>query len=272
MAWSCLEHSEIERFKQLLQDGMALTCDMLTTMMFFGYSDDAIKSILKTANKYDSTVVKWMQHYFTVDELVEVLPHYQDDLPSDWPSNEDCARLKLWKALSKRKCYNVIAKFAPEIAEQKGAYRALIRVDFAKYAPICLKNEWLPYIMSAKDGWKYLIDNGKAGWVLKARCNLFPWNEAIAYCMQKGLDNELYAAECYDALLSHGRTEVFVKNHSGYSGFLSQYPELVDWEYLWENNQLSHDYLIEQALKNRNTPNNHEFLKRHTGIRQILFG
>lgn len=275
IAWYCLEHSEIERFKQLLADEMPLTVFMLTAMVFFDYSDDRIKDILKLAKKYEQDVLKWMRSYFPVDELAEVLPNYQDQLPADWPNNEDCVRFKLWETLRKRRQNLLIAQNAPEVAEEMRLYSDLVQIDFAKYAPICLKNGWFGPILAGQEGWKYLIDNGQADFVLAKGdlSGLLPRKEIVDYCLQKGLFDELFKAKCYDELLAHDALDVFVNNHSFYGKFLTGHPDKVKWEELWEccSNDISRECLIEQAWKNKKEPACYEFLMSHTGLfKQIL--
>ncbi len=110
MAWYCIENSEVGHLKQLLRDGMPLNAFMLTAMVFFGHRDALIKEILQETSTFDDDVIQWMRGYFEVDELAEVLPRYQKKLPKDWPSNEDCARLKLWTTLCLRREFYSVAR------------------------------------------------------------------------------------------------------------------------------------------------------------------
>ncbi len=281
LAWYCLEHHEIGRFRQLVQSKMPLTADMLTTMAFFDYSDDAIKEVLTLVTKYTPPVIQWMQSYFTVAELADVLPHYQDKLPNDWPTDEECAQLKLWETLCQRHKFDLVAQNAPEFLEKDNwmdypeACIALLRRDFAKYAPLMLQQKRPGVLLYSEDGWKYVIDNGMALWLLSLgdACGLLPKNEIIDYCLQKGLDEELYHEICYDKLLENKRFEVFVKHHSLYHGFLTGYPEKVDWEGLWkyyEGDAVKQKQIIKAAKFNKNMPKCYEFLTAHLNLWGLL--
>jgi hypothetical protein len=281
LAWYCLEHHEIGRFKRLVQSKMPLTADMLTTMAFFDYSADAIKEVLALVTKYTPPVIQWMRAYFTVEELADVLPHCQDNLPNDWPTDEECVQLKLWETLYQRRKFDLVAQNAPEFLEKDNrmAYSdvciALLRRYFAKYAPLMLQQKRPGVLLYSEDGWKYLVDNGMAPWLLKlgAACGLLPKDEIIDYCLQKGLVEELYREACFDKLLENKRFEVFVKNHSLYWGFLTGYPEEVNWEDLWDyykDDEAKHEQIIKAAKFNRTVPNCYEFLTEHLNLWGLL--
>ncbi|MBR1825562.1 MAG: hypothetical protein IJ770_03140 [Alphaproteobacteria bacterium] len=271
IAWFCIENSEIGRLKQLLRDGMPLSAFMLTSMVFFGYSDAVIKEVLLLAEVYDSDdVPRWIQGYFEDADLAAILPEFQDGLPSDWPSDEDCVRFELWQVLKNRKRFDLIAQNAPQIAEEMELYPSLLKVDFAKYAPFCLAKKWYFDIVQHQDGWKYLIDQGLADWVLErgSFCGLLPRAEIEEYCLQKGLIDELYNSRRYNILLEHQQFDVFVKNHSFHPKFLTEYPDKVDWEDLWTHcsDKENQKYLKEQAFKNRHISQCSEFLLAHSGL------
>lgn len=277
MVWYCLEHSEIGRFKQLVQSNMPLTADMLTAMAFFGYSDSLIKEMLTLTTKYTPSVIEWMKNYFPVDELAEVLPHYQNQLPEDWPSNEDCVRFKLWETLCERKQFDTVAQNAPEFLEADKwllvykARVALITTDFDKYAPLFLQKGAYGSIIAVEDGWKYLIDHGKLQWLVLNNFfgDLLPKDEVIDYALQQGFAEELYKAKLYPELLARRQFDVFVNNHSFSKDFLTEYPEEADWEDLWKHcdgNKESQNYLKAQAWKNKNVPKCYEFLAAHVGF------
>lgn len=277
MAWYCLERHEIGRFKQLIQSNMPLTADMLTTMAFFDYSKAAIKEVLTLITKYTPSVIQWMKGYFTVEELADVLPHYQDQLPNDWPADEECVQLKLWEALCQRHNFDLVAQHAPEFLEQdkwmalSDVCVALLKHNFAKYAPLMLEQKRFSCLLALSDGWKYLIDNGMAIQILEMKdaCGLLPQDEIIDYCLQKGLYEELYLAGCDDKLLENKKFDLFVKHHSLYNKFLTEYPEEVDWEDLWKYYKYdkydakSRKYLLEKAKLNKTVPKCYEFLAAH---------
>ena len=278
MVWYCLEHNEIGRFMQLVRSNMPLTTDMLTAMVFFDYSDDRIKKVLTQFTKYTPPVVQWIRNYFPVDELAEVLPHFQDNLPEDWPSNKDCVRFKLWETLCNRKQFDAVAQNAPEFLEADRwllysypARVALIKTDFAKYAPLFMQKGAYGSIVAVEGGWKYLVDHGQLQWLMSNDFfgDLLPKDEVIDYALQQGLVEDLYKAKLYPELLARRQFEVFVKNHSFNKDFLTGYPEEVDWEDLWEHcegNKESQNYLIEKARKNKTVPKCYDFLIAHTKI------
>ena len=282
MVWYCLEHNEIGRFMQLVRSNMPLTTDMLTAMVFFDYSDAKIKEILTLFTKYTPPVIQWIRNYFPVDELAEVLPHFQENLPEDWPSNEDCVRFKLWETLCIRKQFDAVAQNAPEFLESEQwlsnykARVALIKTDFDKYAPLFMQKGAYGSIVAIEGGWKYLIDHGQLQWLVSNNFfgSLLPKDEIIDYALQQGFAEELYKAKCYDELLAHDVFDVFVKNRSFYSKFLTEHPDKVDWEDLWKQcngNKENQNYLKQQAYKNKNVPKCYEFLMAHTGIVKQIF-
>lgn len=275
LVWYCLEHSEIEKFKQLLRDDMPLNAFMLTSMVFLDYTDDVIKEVLKSAVNLKDNVFTWLKNHFEATELSDVLPLYEQLLPKDYPSNDECVELKLWKALYNRGEYGLVARNAPQILEQRGGYWAdiaLLNANFEKYAPQCLERERYNSIIAVKEGWKYLIDHGQAQWVLQKAGSSFkellPYQECVDYCLQKELYEDLYAAKCYDALLEHQKFEIFVKHHSSNPKFLTEHPDKVDWDDLWEqtDDKLHHKYLKEKAFCNRNVSQCNEFLWKHAGL------
>lgn len=274
MVWNCLKKEDLPYFKRLLLDGLPLDAFMLNSMVFFEYKEADIKEVLRIATKSEKDVVQWMKGNFTIDELADILPLYQERLPDDYPTDKDCVRLKLWKTLHKRRCDDLIAKHAPEVAEEMRLYDSLLKTNFAKYAPICLKERWIRTLMSVPEGKKFLIDNGKVDVVLSMYGSAAN-PDVLNYCLQKGLFEEVYAVAkrydrpaYYDALLEHGEFAVFVKDHSLYAKFLNKYPDKVDWEVLWKekNTFLQHQHLKMHARRNKKVPQCREFLWKHSGI------
>ena len=280
LAWHCLKNHDMSAFESMLDSEMPLTSFMLTAMLCLSYDKEVIKGVLKKAKIVEPNVIPWMQNCFELEELTDILPEYDELLPKGYPSDEDCVRLKLWKALLKRQSYNVLAQNAPEVLEKhismsSSARLALLKADFAKYADIILKNGYYCSILQIKDGWKYLIDHGKAVWVLQHELQDFAIEkeEIAKYCLEKGLLQELYDAEFYDLLLQNNHVDVFVKNHSNYQKFLEQYPDKVDWEDLWtfkgENDKMAlvidaiRKRLLKTAKKHKDIPACVEFLKKH---------
>ena len=124
MVWHCLENSDMVRFKQLLKSGMPLSPFMLTSMVFFDFSDTAIKEVLALGKITDNAaeIISWMRSYFTVDALAIILPIFDEYLPDDYPSDEDCVRLRLWETLYRRKKYTLVAKKCPGVFIAKRHY------------------------------------------------------------------------------------------------------------------------------------------------------
>lgn len=279
--WNCLELGNIDKFKQMLKEEMPLSAPMLSIMLYWGYNREAIKEVLKIAEIIDDSIFPWMQEFFEVDELAEILPEYDELLPKDYPSNEDCVRLKLWKALLKRRRYDDVAQNAPEVLEENeylthDVCQALLRANFVKYADICFKKGLYSEILAVKDGWKYLIEHGKMTWLYawKHLPSFISKEDMIAYCLENGMYQALYEVEMYDLLLEHGQVDVFVKNKSGYRGFLDKYPEKVDWEYRWKCSTeedgrktfLTEEIrkkLLKVARQHKDVPACVEFLKNH---------
>ncbi len=278
MVWYCLEHHEIGRFKQLVQSNMPLTADMLTTLVFFDYFKDTIKEVLTLVTKYTVPVIDWMRAYFTVEELADVLPYYQDKLPDDWPTDNECLELKLWETLCRRHKFDLVAQNAPEFLEKEGEWMtysdvcvALLKQNFAKYAPMMMEQKRFSCLLALRNGWKYLIDNGMAIKILEMKdaCGLLPKDEIIDYCLQKQLYEELYLAGCDDKLLENKKFDLFVKHHSLDNKFLTEYPEEVDWEDLWKYYKYdakSRKKLLEKAKQNKKVPKCYEFLINHLGL------
>ncbi len=273
MAWYCLKNSEIGRLKQLLKDGMPLTAFILTGMVFFGYSRDAVREVLKTGNNIDGNVIAWMQHYFKVSELTEIIPLYTKYLPSDYPSDEECIEMKLWNTLYERGKYDLVAQYSPQILQDSGkveGFVALLNADFEKYAPFVMEQKRSGLLIYCKDGWKYLVDHGRAGFVLQMKdaSGLLDEKAVQEYCLSKGLTEELYKAKCYEILLEHQEFDVFVKHHHFAGKILLNYPDKMDWEDLWNthNDEFNRRYLINWAVKRRSVSKCRDFLKQHAGI------
>ena len=69
---------------------------------------------------------------------------------------------------------------------------ALLKQNFAKYAPMMMEQKRFSCLLALRNGWKYLIDNGMAIKILEMKdaCGLLPKDEIIDYCLQKKLYEE----------------------------------------------------------------------------------
>lgn len=265
----CLEHKNFEKFKQMLEDRMPLTAFMLNVMLYFDYGEDDIKEVLKVAKVVETDVIPWMTNVFEVDELSEILTEYDDLLPNDYPSDDDCVRLKLWKTLLKRQKYQILAQYAPDILEKENfmeARLALLRADIAKYADKFIKKGFQSDIAAIKDGWKYLIDFGQVNYVLKYTQVSDNKNEILDYCLDKGLEQEIYDAGFVDFLLKHKKFEILRKNHCINRDFLRTCHELVDWEGSWKvckHRPQARKTLLAIAREFKDSHECMDFLKNH---------
>lgn len=277
----CLEHHETEKLQRLLKDGAQLSAFMLTCMVFFGYKDAEIKEIVLQAEYVSQDVFVWLKKCFKLSEIVEILEKFENDLPMDLLSEQDMIELKMWQLLAKRHKWDVIAQNAPEFLEQMSekeeAMKALLNVNFGKYAPKALELGMYFPIISIKGGWKFLLEHGKKDFVLKIFKNgldvLKSNAEVCQYIKEKGLADELYKNGAYDFLLENGIVEPFISHHSTWWRFLSNYPEQVQWESLWvyyRSDSGMRDYLINEAKAHADIPVCKEFVSRHTGIFSFL--
>ena len=283
IAWYALEKRQLNKLQQLIEDGMPLTLFILTAMVFFDYSDDEIKTILKSTKNIDGKVVPWMRQYFEVSELSEILPLYQSHLLPDFPSDEECIEFKLWQALGQREKFDLIAQNAPEFLvehykKNEAANSALLKVDFEKYAPIVLKNSFTSFL-TIKDGWKYLVNHGKVKELLDLYRHLISssWvylpqkNELESYCVETDHCEELYADGRYKLLLANKKIDVFIKNKSFNSDFLTQFPDQVKWEELWNCCESGREHLKKMARKNIRVQQCSDFLWNHSNFIEKLY-
>lgn len=258
--------------EELLADGFPLTSYILFMMRANGYSDEDIKSLISKAVDVNENAKKWISEYIDIHVVYELYSCFPELAMANFPSNEECIKYKLWNVLLSRKEYRKIAENVPEIIEQSDDLNscvALLQIDFNKYASFVWNKGFPNAFLWVKDGWKYLIDQGKANFFLQNEWyGLLPEDGIIEYCLQKGLIDELYEARKYDQLLEHGYYEVFVKNHSSYSLFLEKFPEHVEWEELWKTAESKSDrkYLIGEAFKHPEVQQCSDFLWEHVGF------
>lgn len=282
LALNCLERHDLPMFLELLKNGMPLTAFMLTSMAVLKYHKKYIKQVLiETECIENDDVVKWMQSFFSVNELTNVLPEFEENLPKDYPENADCVRLKLWKTLCERKEYDLVAQNAPDpygiLSEQNdvAAYQALLKLDFEKYAPFVFGKGYYGAFLMSEEEMKYLVDHGKVNWLLKflSHSKLEPVSDLIKYCVEKGFAEEVFLSGYKNELLELGVFDVFNKHHSLYSEFLEKYPQEVDWEDLWQQckNKSTKKYLKEKAFAHREIQKCADFLWKHSNWITRLF-
>ena len=257
-----------------IADGLPLTAYILFMMRAHEYPDERIKSLISKAVEVDESAKEWVSEHFNIQTVYELYDSRPELAVADFPTNEDCVRLKLWNVLLERQQFDLLAQNVPEILEQKKSYRALVALvtyDFEKYAPLALEQHYPGALLSVTDGWKYLIDHGLIKWLL-ARMNScdswFPRERIVTYCLEKGYVDALYEAKFYADLLEHQQFEVFVKNHSFDPVFLDTYSKYVDWEDLWQHaeSKSNKKYLLEKAFKNRCEQKNYDFLWNHSSL------
>ncbi len=279
---SYIEKMQLEKVLMLLDNGAKLTPFVLTNMSVRDYHDDSIKDVLLHTNVFDPNIFIWLKNYFAVDEMVEVFNHFGHKLPDDYPSDEDCVRLKMWDILSYRRKWNLVAENAPEVIEkqlEKQPYliNHLLKVDLEKYGPKALKEERYTSILEANtEGWKYLCENGKEKVVfmhLLISYDDLPMNEIMQYCRDKKWLSRLYELGAYKVLLEYGVISDFIENHSLNTNFLLKFPSKVKWEDLWDyyhKDDTYRNHLIWAAERNQNVPECAAFLKEHTGLRGFI--
>ena len=279
LVWKCLEKTNLSDFLRLLKGGMPLTAFMLTSMVLLDYEKKDIKRVLIEAKCVDTDdVIKWMKIYFSIEELQDVLPKFDNCLPQDYPENAVCVEFGLWTTLCARKEYDLVAQNAPDpykiLSDENNvrADQALLKIDFDKYAPfVFAKGNYSAFLLS-QQGWKYLIDHGVTEWLLHTakydkQGDLFSKSDIVSYCLEKGQADEVYKfVEYRSELLKQKAFEVFRENHSYNSEFLSNYPQEVDWEDLWKHcySKSSRKHLKEKAYAHRDVQKCADFLWNHS--------
>lgn len=273
LIWELIADNRRDDIADLLKNDFPLCAYVLNEMHYHGWQDNDLKEAISIATVIDTDLKKWVAEYFDVGDIVDLLSSEPELATEEFPSDEDCIKYKLWEVLCRRQQWAVVAEFAPEFLEQKNCVESskeLLNVDFDKYASLVFERCHRSLFLQSEKGWKYLIDHDETKWIsnLKNCGELFPVNDIINYCIEKGLIDMLYKAEYYDELLEHGKFDIFIKNNSSYSTFLEKYPDKVNWEVLWNNcdSKSSKAYLIEEAFKNVLVENCSEFLWKHTGI------
>lgn len=264
------QHLLMESF---LKSGFPLTAFILCEMHYHSWSKDEIKAAFRLSSTINEDAKKWLSLYFDTEDVRDLLRSKPELATAEFPSNDDCVKFKLWDILCDRGHWAAVAQFAPEILEQKNcpeSSRNLLEIDFEKYAPLVFERHHHLVFFYFEDGWKYLIDHGSHDWVSKVKgCGeLLPSKDIIAYCIEKGLIDELYEDRYYDELLDHQQFDVFVKNHSFYSKFLEMYPDKVDWEDLWKHasDKSTRQFLKEKAFLNSDVQKCNDFLWNHCGF------
>ena len=259
--------------ESLLKSGFPLTAFILCEMHYHSWAKSKIKTAFRLATIINDDAKKWLPLYFEVEDIHDLFFAKPELATDEFPSDSDCIKFKLWDILCNREQWLVVANFAPEILEQKNCVessRALLESDFEKYAPLVFERHHHSVFLNFEEGWKYLIDHGSNNWISKIKdCGHFlPSKDIIAYCIEKGLIDEVYKAHYYDELLEYQQFDVFVKNHSFCSDFLEKYPDKVDWEDLWQHasDKSTKSYLKEIAFRNQNIQKCNDFLWKHCGI------
>jgi len=280
LAWKCLEKSDLPTFLMLLKNDMALSAFMLTSMAVLKYDKKDIKqALIECTTIENDDVIKWMQAYFPIDELTEVLPEFDGGLLNDYPTNEVCVKFGLWATLCDRKEYDLVVQNAPDpykiLSEENDvkAEQALLKFNFEKYAPFVFARGYYGAFLLSEQGWKYLIDHGAVSWLLNIAKNGFMGDvlaksDIVTYCLEQGLVDEVYRfIEYRSELLRQGAFEVFRKNHSWNSDFLKNYPQEVDWEDLWHGclNKSSKRHLKKLAFEHREIQKCADFVWEHSG-------
>ena len=259
----------LDGLKDVLADGLPLTSYILFMMRASKYSDDVIISVITKADTVDKSGKLWIAEHFDIRNIWGLYISRPELALENFPTNEDCEKFKLWAVLLSRGEYETVARHDPELLmkmKSEKARAALLKIDFDKYASFVWNQKGFGAFLSIEDGWKYLIDHGKASALLRHDwCGLLPQTEMIDYCLKKGLIDELFDAKRYKELLDSGHFEVFVKHHSFNAQFLEKYPEHVDWMDLWQccSSKENKKYLIEMALKNCAVAQCQEFLLEH---------
>ncbi|MEE6208092.1 MAG: hypothetical protein VZR95_08580 [Alphaproteobacteria bacterium] len=272
---NCLERTDLQTFLELLKSGMPLTAFMLTSMVVLKYDKKDIKRVLIEATNIESDgVVKWMQSFFAVDELTDVLPEFEGNLPKDYPENDVCVKLGLWNTLCERKEFTLVAQNASDpygilsAQDNVAAYQALLELNFDKYAPLVFGKGYYGAFLLSEKGWKYLVDHGAVNWLMKSLTlgGLEPVTDIIKYCVDKGFVEEVFKSGYKDELLKLGAFDVFKEHHSFYPAFLENYPQEVNWEDLWKQSRSksTKKYLKEKAYAHLEVRECSEFLWNHS--------
>lgn len=258
--------------KQMFEEGFPLDAFVLFCIKVNFCSFDFLKEVVAHAVVVMDSAKEGLARLFTVDEISSLYITRPELATATFPSVDDCVKYQLWDVLCVRGQWDIVAQHAPHILEQKDhpeSSRALLNLDYNKYAPLAFGRRDYSVFLFFENGWKYLIDHGSlpVHWIsnLRACGDLLPTKDIIKYCLKKGHVDEVYTAGYYDELLEEGQFEVFVKNRSFYKGFLKNYPNEVDWEDLWEHsdNRKNQKYLIEMALINKTVEPCCDFLLEH---------
>lgn len=279
LAYLCLSKNNVKKLQNLVKQGMPLTAFVLTLMEHYNCSKKNIKKTVSAAVNIDKDVFYWLKSYFETDEIIDIFKKFEDKLYR-FVSNEDCIKFELWNILLKRGAYHEVAQNAPEVllaaGPDRGMIEALLKVDFAKYVDLAYEKGMYFQIFCAKDGWKYLVDKKLIKYVITSAQEMpafFSLDEIKEYCYQQGYIDELYEAGSFDFLLEKEEFDVFIKNHSLNDKFLSQHPEKVDWEGLWqhyEKDPSGRQKLKKLARANLNLQVCYEFLWNHSGLFEML--
>jgi hypothetical protein len=279
----CIEHHETDKLRGLLNDEVQLTPFILTCMVFFGYSDDEIKNIILYVKNPHRDVFVWLCKHFKLSEISDIIDHFKENLPYEVFTEKELIELKLWNILARRHKWDIIAQHSPEFLEEytdnEEAMKTLLKINFNKYVERAFSQGMYYPIISAKDGWKYLLENNKKESVFR----FFKFSLAIlsdeeitaacAYFKEKGLIDELYQNQVYEFLLKNRIFEPFIKNHSTNHLFLEKFPEQVKWEDLWNHyhsDKGMREKIISAAKVNENNPACQKFILKHTGLFSFL--
>ena len=262
----------IPTFVEWLTDGLPLNAFMLSELaLCHAYGEDKLyQEIILAANVFEDNAKLWLEEFLPPKTLLNLLEQKPELVSETFPSNDFCVKQELWDILMERKAYDAIAPVNPDLllsCEDNAALSALLKVNAEKYINLAFERGFYNLVLSCKDGWKYLIDFDQAEWLFKNKCvmniGLISEAEVAEYCYQKGLIDLLYKYGYYSKLLDHEEFEIFIKNHSTFSRFLSEYPEKVNWDDLWKEHPRSRNYLLLEARINSHVPNNNKFLWKH---------
>lgn len=262
----------IPTFVEWLADGLPLNAFMLSELaLCHAYGEDKqYQEIILAANVFEDNAKLWLEEFLPPKTLLNLLEQKPELVSETFPSNDFCVKQELWDILMERKAYDAIAPVNPDLllsCEDNAALSALLKVNAEKYINLAFERGLNNLVLSCKDGWKYLIDFDQAEWLFKNKCvmniGLISEAEVAEYCYQKGLIDLLYKYGYYSKLLDHEEFEIFIKNHSTFSRFLSEYPEKVNWNDLWKEHPRSRNYLLLEARINSHVPNNNKFLWKH---------
>lgn len=283
LAYLCLSENDVKKLQKLVKNGLSVTSFMLTLMDHFGCSKEDIKATLEVAVNVNENIFYWVKNFFDADTARVIIQKFEDKVPEKF-TKSDCVKFGLWQTLLNRKKYEELAENAPDFLlakepDNRWAMEALLGVNFDKYVGLAYDKGMYFSIFCRNDGWKYLVDNNKLNYVFDYLKNdivkkSMPLDHILEYIYSKGCVAELYDAGYYDLLLEKREFEVFINKHSINAKFLTQYPELVDWEDLWNYYSGQSGYLSrikELARKNNRNKKCHEFLLNHSTFWERLF-